>query len=328
MGTTDSMLLPKASGKGLPAEGTCFFPSSPVFLPSGHDIGEGKKVFVTHEQVRAARNADLSAFLMRSYPDLFRDAGSSIYMKSHNSVYIKKGFPGYTDFSSGRHGNPIDFLTSCLGYGFVEAVTALLALGNACAAREAVQQADPVPRRPITLPESADRPYRRIYAYLTGRGIPPEMVRLLEQRGILYQDRAHGNAVFVSPERDYCELRGTLTYAHKPFHGCMKSRPDRFWYFLNTSKKPATAYICESAIDAISLSLLHCREGEESPAVYISIGGVSNQKTIDRVKSRMPAVLAVDNDRAGASCRERNQDMPSLIPVSKDWNDDLLMSKM
>lgn len=326
MRKADSRLLPKTSEQGFPAEGTDFFSSSPVFFPSGHAAGGEKRASVTREQIRSARKADLSGFLLRSHPDLFRDSGSSIYMKSRDSIYIRKGFPGYTDFSDDRHGNPIDFLTSWLGYSFVDAVTALTE-GTVCETHKTVPQAEPSPRCPIILPESADRPYRRIYAYLTGRGIPSEMVRLLEQRGILYQDRAHGNAVFVSPEHDYCELRGTLTYAPRPFHGCLKSKPDRFWYFLNTGKKPAAAYICESAIDAISLSLLHHREGEERPAVYISIGGVSNQKTIDRVKSRMPAVLAVDNDRAGASCRERNQDIPFLIPAAKDWNEDLLLAR-
>lgn len=326
MEKTDSRILTKPFEQGFEADGTGIFSSSPVFFSSAHTVCGERRVSVTREQIRSARMADLAGFLLRSYPNLFRDSGNSIYMKSRDSVYIRKGFPGYTDFSSGRHGNPIDFLTGCLGYSFVDAVTALTE-GTPCGAQKAEPQEEPPIRRPISLPESADRPYRRIYAYLTGRGIPSEMIRLLEQCGILYQERTHGSAVFVNPERDYCELRGTLTCAPRPFHACLKSKPNRFWYFLNTGKKPTTAYICESAIDAISLSLLQCRKGEERPAVYISIGGVSNQKTIERVKLRMPAVLAVDNDMAGASCRERNRDMPFLIPAAKDWNEDLLLTK-
>ena len=60
------------------------------------------------------------------------------------------------------------------------------------------------------------------------------------------------------------------------------------------------------------------------PAAYFSIGGVANQKAIDRIKANFPqAVLAVDNDQAGQKCRERNRDMKHLIPFKKDWNDDL-----
>ena len=58
-------------------------------------------------------------------------------------------------------------------------------------------------------------------------------------------------------------------------------------------------------------------------SLYISIGGVANQKAILRVKGLLPVVLAVDNDCAGDECRKRNPDIPSIMPVCKDWNEDL-----
>ena len=85
-------------------------------------------------------------------------------------------------------------------------------------------------------------------------------------------------------------------------------------------------YICEAAIDALSLMLIHRQQGKTDPAVYVSIGGVANQQAIDRLKRQIPSVLAVDNDPAGDGCRARNPDLPTLIPVGKDWNDDLLNS--
>jgi len=326
MGTTDRMPLPDAPGRESPVEGTDFFSSSPVFFSAGHTSGGSGKAFVTRDRIQLARKADLAGFLIQRHPDLFRNSGSSLYMKSRDSLYIRKGFPGYTDFSSGGHGNPIDFLTGFLGYSFVDAVAALTD-GPRCGRPAAIPRQESAAPRPITLPESAEKPYRRVYAYLLGRGIPAGMIRLLEERGLLYQDRDHGNAVFVNPERDCCEIRGTLTYASRPFHGCLKTRADRFWYFLDTEEKPGTAYLCESAIDAISLFLLHKRAGTDNAAVYISIGGVSNQKTIERIKSRIHSVLAVDNDHAGDLCRERNPDMGSIIPAAKDWNEDLQLLK-
>ena len=320
MGTTDCMRLPGTPVQGAPAAGEGFFSSSsPVLLSAGRASGGSGKAFVTRDMVRMARKADLSGFLLQRHPDLFASSGVSVYMRSRDSLYVRKGFPGFTDFSSGAHGNPIDFLTGYLGYGFVDAVMAL----TEGAAREAAAAVPQAARGPIALPERADRPFRRVYAYLAGRGIPPETVRLLERRGLLYQEKRHGNAVFVNPERDYCEIRGTLTYASRPFHGCLKSSPDRFWYLLGAGEKPETAYLCEGAIDAVSLFLLHHGAGKKDPAVYVSIGGVSNQKTIERVKCRMHSVLAVDNDRAGDLCRERNPEMESIVPSGKDWNEDL-----
>lgn len=59
-------------------------------------------------------------------------------------------------------------------------------------------------------------------------------------------------------------------------------------------------------------------------AYYISIAGVAKQAAIDRLKnSRLTPVLAVGNDGAGQKCRERNPDTAYILPISKDWNEDL-----
>ena len=157
MGTTDRMPLPEDPGREFPVEGTDFFSSSPVFFSAGHTSGGSGKVFVTRDRIRLARKADLAGFLIQRHPDLFRDSGISLYMKSRDSLYIRKGFPGYTDFSSGGHGNPIDFLTGFLGYSFVDAVTALTD-GPSCGRPAAIPRQGGADPRPITLPESAESP--------------------------------------------------------------------------------------------------------------------------------------------------------------------------
>ena len=60
------------------------------------------------------------------------------------------------------------------------------------------------------------------------------------------------------------------------------------------------------------------------PAYYISIARVAKQPTIDRLKrSKIDLILAVDNDDAGQRCRNRNPDLEYILPVQKDWNEDL-----
>ena len=88
------------------------------------------------------------------------------------------------------------------------------------------------------------------------------------------------------------------------------------------------AYVCEAAIDAISLYLIHRAQGMDAYSAYVSIGGVSKQQTIDRIKCRIKAILAVDNDDAGKRCRDRNKELQFIIPHGKDWNDDLKMMKL
>ena len=150
------------------------------------------------------------------------------------------------------------------------------------------------------------------------------IISRLEDEGILYQERSHGNAVFITPQKDYCEIRGTYGGSANHFHSCRKASADRFWYVTSSDFPPEIAFICEAAIDAVSLLLLRREARDMDPSVFISIGGVYNQKAIDRIKRRMPAVIAVDNDAAGRQCRCKNSDVFSLIPSGKDWNEDLL----
>lgn len=267
---------------------------------------------VTAEQIRAARKADLYDYLRRSHPDEIKVEGHWIRLKSNPSICLKEGLGGYKDYASLETGNSIDFLTRHLNYDFVTAVSALTT------GRE-TQQARPPGS--ISLPEKgAD--CKRIRSYLTGRGFTEKVFDRLVEKNLLYED-IRGNAVFRSAGGDFFELRGT-----RPglvFHQCGKVSPERFWCFV-PDDPPRTAFICESAIDAVSLYLLHLMiEGKETTAcAYCGIAGVANQKAIERIQKRIPAVIAVDNDEAGQQCRLRNRQLKALIPRRKDWNEELL----
>lgn len=271
-------------------------------------------MYVTKEQIRQARKANLADYLLREYPADVKIVGNSLCLRKNPSLYVKKDVPGYQDFATGEHGNSIDFLTQHLNYSFLDAVNTLCELSSFPNSKTAVTRAS------FRLPERAQPPFDRVITYLTGRGIPLETVMFLIQKKLLYQDSPYGNAVFVSPDEDYCEIRGT---SGTHFHGCRKKRSDLFWYLL-TNPKPETAYVCEASIDTVSLMLIHRAQRKMDPAVYISIGGVTNQQAIDRLRrKKLTVVLAVDNDLAGDKCRQRNLDLTALIPRNKDWNDDL-----
>lgn len=279
-------------------------------------------MYVDKQKILVARSADLHGYLTAFHGRLFRHAGASIYMKKNPSLYIKAGYYGYRDFSTGETGNGIDFLTRHLGYSFQEAVTALYE-GEPCRDSHTSQRQLEKRENSFSLPEAAPFPHSRMYAYLLSRAIPKDVVDRVAKEGLAYQSSAAGNIVFVNRERDYCELRGTYTFAARPFHGCLKRSPDRFWYVMPQNGKPETAYITEAAIDAISLMVLHREKNHGKNSVYISIGGVSNNAAINRIKKRMHAILAVDNDRAGDECRRKHGDLEHILPTHKDWNEDL-----
>ena len=284
---------------------------------------ENRVKTVSKEEILQARTADLWSYIVTNYDDLFKHEGNSLSLKSNPSLYIKKGVPGFHDFSTGEHGNSIDFLLLYLGYrSFQDAVRAL---SGEYTPRNSPEKTIPTrsPAKSFSLPPAADPPFSRVFAYLQSRSIPDSMIQDLIQNKLLYQDTPYGNAVFVTPGKDYCELRGTFTRTASPFHGCRKISANRFWYYKHGTTYPEIAYITEGAIDAISLFLLFEKAGLKIPSVFISIGGVSNQQTITRIKSRIPTVLAVDNDEAGEHCRQKNPDLPFIIPTNKDWNEDL-----
>lgn len=310
--------------------------------------------YVSKDQYRSACSVDLADWLLRNHPEAVKVAYGSVLLRADEHVSVKMGFHGYLDFRTGRSGNAVDYLMDFLGYDYPSAVTALTEEMNVSEYVRRPESTHLAMHREITLPSPARGPYSRLFAFLSERSLPTDVIRQLIDDRLLYQSEDGNNCVFVNPQRDYCEIRGTNTYAEQRcrrsadcndftvgqhqwcskmascqgykrsvFHGCRKTRPDRFWYFQPIKESARTVYVCEAAIDAVSLYVLHRQQGIIFPNVYVSIGGAANQKTIDRLKTCEKAVLAVDNDAAGKACIARNPDLTVIVPDRKDWNEDL-----
>jgi len=284
-------------------------------------------MYMDQNLVRAARRVDLAEYLLLCHPDRVKIVGHSLRLRDHDSLFIRFGYCGYMRFSNGEHGNSIDFLMRYFGYSFREAVESLTSHGK----EVHVIPADAIPLETevqMDIPPHAQPPYKRVFAYLCKtRGIPSEVVQMLFRKGLLYQEEGTGNAVFINPDHTFCELRGTNSSPEFRFHGIRRTAPDKYWSICSCPRETAQiAFICEGAIDAVSLMVLHQKEGMTSPANYIALGGVANQQIIDLVASVFHPILAVDNDAAGAECRGRNPALEFIMPKNKDWNEDLLGS--
>ena len=243
-------------------------------------------------------------------------------MRSNHSISIKAGYHGYVDFATGETGNSIDFLVNYLGYQVDEAIFALIGAEYQNSTGVVSQETR---EKTAEFPAQANH-CKNLYAYLLRRGISQNTVNTLLKNKLIYQSQGNNNIVFVNPEKDWGELRGTRTDIS--FHGIVRNcRHDGFWE-VKTDNESNTAYVCESAIDAISLLELHSMENDELSTTYISIGGAAKQSAIERIKAKYKTVIiAVDNDEAGQTCRNRNAECRSIIPEKKDWNDDLLEIK-
>lgn len=278
---------------------------------------------VSKEQTASARHADLYTFLMKHHSSNFKTEGDSIRPVDNHSISIRKGYNGYKDFATGETGNSIDFLKNYMGYNFVDAVQALSDVPASATAQLVDIQQDGIRNVPLEFPKPVDGMYKNLFAYLKSRGISFETIQMLVGQKIMYQEKSKNNIIFINKERDFAEIRGTYTFG-KPFHGIVpNSRHDGFWWF-RTSKTASKGYICEAAIDAISLYELYRIHGNKEEAYYISIAGVAKQPAIDRLKnSKLHIVLAVDNDTAGQQCRDKNSELEYILPKNKDWNEDL-----
>ena len=286
----------------------------------------------TKEQMQCARKADLYAFLTRYHAGQFKREGQSIHPIGNDSLSIKRGYSGYKDFATEETGNSVDYLVKYMGYALDQAVFALCGDMGGLSDKKDIAVSDnnmegPKKKLSPAFPEPAEGRFRQLFAFLTGRGIPAKLIQSLVDQRLLYQSRERNNAVFINRERDWAEIRGTYTFGANKFKGVAANcRSDGFWWF-RAGRDASLVYICEGAIDAISLYILHMRHGKADPAIYVSIGGVSKQPAIDRIKRQMTAVLAVDNDDAGQGCRNKNPDLPYILPVGKDWNEDLQTGK-
>lgn len=281
--------------------------------------------YFSNDQMKHARKANLYDYLLQNHRTQVIREGKSIRLIGNRSVSIKCGYSGYMDFATGDKGNSVDFLIKYMGYALDEAVFSLC--GESCAADKTPLSLPEVVTRekcqPI-FPMPAEGCYRQLFAFLTGRGIPDVIIQSLVDQQLLYQSREMNNAVFINKERDWAELRGTCTWAKKQFHGIAPNcRSDGFWWF-RTNTAAEIAYVCEAAIDAISLFILHQRNGMTTPAYYISIGGAAKQPAIDRIKRQRRTILAVDRDDAGQKCREKNCELEYILPCQNDWNEDLM----
>lgn len=277
---------------------------------------------VSNEQIRAARRANLHDYLLRNHPREVRIEGDSLRLADNHSVSIKQGYSGYMDFATGETGNAIECLLNYFDYEFTEAVTALCGDGTA-RPQPSLPQPPPAPK-PFTLPDPSPGFPAQLTAYLAGyRKIPLELVRYFLDAGLAFQEKSHSNIVFVSPEQNYAELRGAVPGVS--FHGMVpNSAPTGCFWFKSKGLQsvPDVAYVCEGAIDAMSLYCIHQALAYPPNVLYCSIGGVANQQRIDRIKAQVPTVIAVDNDEAGRACRDRNPDCQTAVPLYKDWNED------
>lgn len=264
--------------------------------------------YVSKEQLTAAREVDLLTYLRCFEPqELVHISGSTYATRTHDSLKISNG--KWFWWSRGIGGrNALDYLTAVEGLWLPEAVQRIL--GESPCIPPPPKPAVLYPKTEFTLPpRHADN--RRVFSYLRGRGIDPEIINHCIKHGLLYESTQHHNCVFVGFAGDrpaYAMQRGTLQ--DKRFVGEVAGSDKRYSFAVPmTPRDSPTLCVFESAIDALSyLTLLKQRGRDWRKANTLSLGGVGKEDrqlppALSRYLKAAPhitrIVLCLDNDAPG-----------------------------
>ena len=192
------------------------------------------------------------------------------------------------------------------------------------------RSSEPAAQRPLQLPSPHAAHLPRVRRYLTEqRRISPATIERLLARGVLYAD-ARANAVFVLFGKENtpvgAELRGTT---QRQWRGMAPgSRKDLGFFSVGDDRfvVAAPTILCESAIDAISCSLLHPRHRCLSTS-----GARPNPAWLATLLEQSSAIYCgFDADDTGnqmaAQMMRLHPAVKRLRPALHDWND-LLRSR-
>lgn len=246
--------------------------------------------YVTKEQIKRARSANLTEFFLRSGYDCER-VGDDLHIKDFGGLYVNTVTNQWHCFGVEKGGtNALNCLTIVLGIDLVTAVNALTET-SVC---DSFYKAE---KKNLVLPERADN-MRTVFAYLCQtRKISSEIVSQLAHNRLLYQD-IRGNAVFVHRDGSGAAVGAEIqgTNSKKRFKGVAPGTTDSV--FSVNLGEPRKCYVFESAIDLLSFWQLADRQKIQG-SMLVSMAGLKYSSIKSIADSGMTIYSCTDYDKAG-----------------------------
>lgn len=278
---------------------------------------------------------------MQSYGYRFKEksSGGSFQCAEHGSLWVTPAEGLFVWHSQQRGGSIIDFLMMEEKLSAQEAISRLRGEMNGAQPTFQPQkyEARPEPKKELVLPEPLQGKYSRVFAYLTKtRCIDGQIVADVVRRGMLYEDAAHHNCVFVGSTEDgkpsYASIRST---GQKKLVMDVPDSKKTGWLIDNGA--PAL-FVTEAPIDALSvMTLLKLGGKDYRKYSYLAQGGSAVIDVLEQCVARLTKLsriyLCYDNDAAGRLASEAAQKMLTRtgfrgtvvdkLPMQNDFNDDL-----
>lgn len=267
--------------------------------------------------------------LLRRQGEKLKRSGSEYEWRDGSAKVTIRGNLWFHQYEE-KGGDAIDFVRRFYNKNYPEAVEYLL---GGCGGTLITSPPIVKEIKPFELPPPNDT-MRRVSAYLTRtRGIDRTVFQTFADSGMIYESEKYHNAIFVGYDAD-----GIPCHAHKrgtgqtsTYKGNVDSgMPEYSFHWSGTDR-----HLClfEAPIDMLSFISMHQRGWKNHS--YAACCGVS-----DRVLWQMMAdnpqidsvYLCLDNDEAGQKASKRISESlfvkgikhEILVPIHKDWNEDLL----
>lgn len=285
-------------------------------------------IHFTKEQREQARRTDLANFLI-SHGEKVRKSGSEYEWLDGSQKVTIRGHLWYHQYEQ-KGGDAVDFVRRFYNKDYAEAVEMLL---NNCGGQIITSPPIEKERKPFELPPRNDR-MSRVFSYLLlTRGIDKDVLFEFVKNKMIYESADYHNAVFVGYDLNgiprHAHKRGTVT--SNSYKGNVAgSQPEFSFHWHGTSDK---IFLFEAPIDMLSFISMH-KENWKSHS-YAASCSVSDRVLFQCLKDNpniKNVFLCFDNDEAGQTASKRIADKLNsmnikseiLIPIHKDWNEDIL----
>lgn len=285
-------------------------------------------IHFTKEQREQARCTDLAQFLI-SHGEKIRKSGSEYEWFDGSQKVTIRGHLWYHQYEQ-KGGDAVDFVRRFYNKDYAEAVEILL---DNCGGQIITSPPIEKEHNPFELPPRNDR-MSRVFSYLLlTRGIDKDVLFEFVRNKMIYESADYHNAVFVGYDLNgiprHAHKRGTVT--SNSYKGNVAgSQPEYSFHFNGTSDK---IFLFEAPIDMHSYISMHKENWQEHS--YAASCSVSDRVLFQCLKDNpniKNVFLCFDNDEAGQTANKRIADKLNsmnikseiLIPIHKDWNEDIL----
>ena len=285
-------------------------------------------IHFTEEQKAQARRTDIVS-LLKSQGETVKRSGSEYEWKDGAAKVTIRRNLWYHQYDR-VGGDAIDFVRRFYNKSYPEAMEYLLGNGSGVLIISPTVIKE---KQPFKLPKSY-RNMDRVKNYLYYvRGIDEDIIEIFADENMIYESADYHNAVFVGFDKN-----GVPRHAHKrgtgqtsTFKGNVDSCiPEYSFHWNGTSNK---IYLFEAPIDMLSFISMH-KENWKNHS-YAASCSVSDRVLFQCLKD-YPYIekvyLCLDSDEPGQTAANRIStklfalgiESEILIPIHKDWNEDLL----